>query len=394
MEYKVFMEKHLEIGNLKSVIDNIANFKADIIQDNPEHLDYLSAHTVGTEKIVFAIKHEHMLIENVFGCNSYDIIKDSVKDINGIDMNRKVASNVVYLAITYVMHKIIRSTLPQALKDKSLRDLYFIMAFKMVTSLYYRYYPEPFNKAKAKMVYEKLSNNFLIKKLGNWFEVYKYRADNELELHYDRLQKLDINVAMIFIADVQNRWRRMLVELNKVLYNMVDSEYAMNITSLLTTDEEKGMVFSDTKLSSTAYTDKLADMLHKPEFVNKDLAYLISVLSVNVSIDVIFSVVLVISDPDSKYHKEVEELVPLIIEMSFIFIKKSGLDINNKDDIEDIIIELRNMWSGSRRKEPQVIKVRMVLETIISDTGIKISQKAIKPMANLLPVYMFLLVIQ
>ncbi len=393
MDFLKTMKSVLNVDD-SGIVLRIENFKNDIIQASSEHLKYLSTYTVGTERIIFSIKNEYTLIEDIFRCESYYKFGELCKHITGIDLSRNVAANPVYLAITYVMYTIENNRqLNIKEKERVIYNLYFIMAFKMNTSLYFRYYHDPFNEQVARAAFEKLSGNFIIKRVGSWNEVYKYRANNELTIHAKRIKRLDIEGAMYFIADVQGRWRRMLVELNKVLYNMRDDDYSISITSLLREDEENGLVFNDTGSSVTEYSDKILGLIYKPDFLNLDLVYIIVALSRNITEDKLLFTLRNINDAEFEYHDDVLTIIPLIFEMSFLFLKKSGLIYHIKEKLEAVIHELKNMWSGSRRTEPQVVKVRKVLETVIKHEK-NINKKSIQPMSNLIPVYIFLLAIK
>ncbi|MCI4435728.1 MAG: hypothetical protein JHC33_02810, partial [Ignisphaera sp.] len=252
-------------------------YRLNWAQKNSSHIEFLGSNLTGVHNIRYSSVDEDMLFIDILNVDQ-NKLRNDLYLVPGINKAHKVASNVTYITLVYLMHMFSQSKLKNDDKSDAIKELYYIFAYKAISSLYTNYFPYPVSESVAKMVYERLSNRYLIKKLGTWQDVLEYRTRDLLHggIHYNRILNLNTDNATRIIADMQSRLRENIKEIYNVLVEVNASNERIYSSSMIQTDEE-GESTRDITVRPDNYILYINSIIrNENDFINDDLVYLIT----------------------------------------------------------------------------------------------------------------------
>ena len=274
-------QRYIKVDFDERLYHNIKALRWSWSQKSEEYIEFLGSNLTGVHTIRFSSQDEDMLFLDILNVDKATL-KYELHRTKGIDKTRKVAANVVYLTLIYIMHGFARSkTIGKHMED-AIRETYYIFAYKAISSLYSHYFKYPVDIGLAQAVNERLTNKFLLKKFKNWAEVFEYRSRDVLPKghHWGRILMYDADNSARIINDLQSRIRDLVKNIYVVLIEIKENNERIISTSLETNDAEGEKAISDLMNRPDMYANFCKSICRsKVDFIRPDICHIIEKIS-------------------------------------------------------------------------------------------------------------------
>lgn len=273
-------DKYLEVKPDQNLYETMKAFRISWAQKNDEHIDYLGDSLIGCYRIIFSTQDEDVFY-GILGLDKIHIQKE-LWNVKGIFKEMKVVSNGFYLTCVYLMHMYTNNTaISNKLREDAVREIFYIMSYKMLSSLNTWFFKYPVDISIAKAVNERMTLKFLVKRYGNWQSVIAYKAEDVLPkgIHEDRIADMKrAEDATRVISDIQTKYRDMYKNHYSVLIKVQEQNERINSSTLIV-EHEDNVGIKDITNRPDLYVEYVKSIVEYPQsFVNVDLCLVISSL--------------------------------------------------------------------------------------------------------------------
>lgn len=343
--------------------NKIKVFRISWTQKAPEYIDFLGSKLTGVHPIRFSTRDEDMFFVDIFNIDQPSLMED-LWATKGIDKNKKVTSNPLYITLVYLMYLTINSKEIGKHKEDMLRELYYIFGYKVISSLFTHYFKFTVDPTIAIAVNERLSNKFIIKKVNNWQELFEYRALDVLPkgLHYLRLNKLDVDESNRIISDMQGRLRDMLKNIYIILLDVINNNDRLVSRSNIEMTEDGSSIKESTNRPDRYVKYMLSILDNKSDFIDDDMVYLLNNSYKNLNNNDIYTTLEHLSDNN---FKERNQIVEDIIVSSISYLNTKGIASDYNKHMLDVIKYLKGYYISSSVKDKTILNVKKDLLNIV-----------------------------
>lgn len=366
---EVFDQHLKDIVFDKAFFSKIAKFRINWVYKNPSNMEFLGSNLLGVHPIRFSALDVESFFMELLNVDEEEL-RYEIHALKDIDIKRKVSSNIVFLTLTYLMHKFTTSLKIGKDRDAAVKEVYYIFAYKAMSSLVSHYFKYPVDTAIAVAVHEQLNNKFLIKRLKNWQEVFEYRADDVLDkgLHSKRIKYYkQTDDATRVVIDLQGRLRDMIKNIYIVIINVNETNSKVTSTTLDDTDLEGDATIKSIVDRPDVYIMYIKNIIYKHnDFIKDDLLHVISdLLDMNNSKD-LYKTLTYMSD-NYMASKDMDFVIDKTIDLSIEYLSKNNISDNYNNDLKNVIIMLKNYYTGSRVDNKDVDKLKKKIKKIFID---------------------------
>jgi len=328
-----------------------------------DYIDFLGGNLIGLQDIRYSSLDDETFFNDVLGID-HKILKMDLHRLKGINIAWKVSSNPTYLTLVYLMHAFIKSKDIGKHEQAVLDELYYIYAYKTIGSLISHRFKHNTKVSIAKATYERLSNRYILKKVGSWQKLFEYRAgdvDNKKGLHYNNISKLDTDKAVIITNDLRGRVNDVFKNIYGVMMEIVNGDLnVINNSSLNTTNHDGEESIAAITDRPDKYINYIKDIIGKPtDFINNDVLVLTTSVMSNTDADLVKKALIDLSS--NKLDKELVDGLNTIILNSISYLKHNGIENNYVDNLMEVLMSLKGYWSSSRITEESSIAVKHML---------------------------------
>lgn len=348
-ELTELLDKQLPLNFDKRLVKELKKFRIEWSQKSPIYINFLSTGLTGVYPIRFSSIDE----DNFYRILRGDArrLEKMIHSLDGIEtVNRVVSSNSTYLILIYLMHKF------HNIKDKGLglsgiMECFYILSFKMLGSMFFRFFKYPTPMSVAKAVYEKMNQRYIIKKEGTWQNVIIRRSKDISEGTYkERVKRLETEVAGKVAAAVHGSYKSMLIYVYSLIEEVKLGDSYISTTSIVEKIEDEVKIRDDINMSNK-HIEYLKDAISKKDLIDNELTYLITYVSRNISQDMLE---MVLEEYIKSYNAKTDTYTEHIIENSFKYLMLKGVK-NPKQDLITTLKLLRGYWS-SGNSDNKVLK--------------------------------------
>jgi len=348
----------------KHLWKELLNFRLRFITKNDEHSEFFGDKLFGVHIVRFSALDDIELVENIYGLDLNFCMKEIYK-VEGIDKNHKVASNFIYHLLLYTMHRFaLNKDMNRTEKDlrKYLMEPLLIMEYRMFSSLYTWYFKFKVPKEVAIAALRQMSNKFLIKKLDSWEEFFEERINDFIgkdSIYYKRLIRYTTEDAINIIITLQTKLRSVVKNIAREIYDVLEKNNAIK------TEE---MFYQDGKLKETS--QGLRVMIENIklkynsglDFVDADLAKFIEKYFNNLPDGMLVKMLKFVATDDKHIdRKKMSEVLEKIIVIDYEYLNRIDINPLDKTQVLLIITNLKNYWSSSKVKNPEMEKIKKYL---------------------------------
>ena len=366
---------------MNKLVNNLDNLLSDLVVDetffksikefnytwaykNDEHMKFLGGCTIGEQVVTFSNRDDIVFYSMLN--TSYDEIKQAIYNVSEIDKSRQVSSNPHYIFLMYLIYKTYKTN---KLNDKQKKDLvselYYTFAYRVISGRMHHYFKYPVEPDIARTVTEKLSNKFILKKLGNWNKLLEYRTKDILPngLHYKTLQTLDVVKLQKAVADLYTRLKDIFKNIYPTIIEVKNSNTIIESTSLIETDRKGDEVFVENVIYTDSYVTYLKSVINNPNDLIKDT--LVRLVAKCVGIIEPTDLKLILSGFNQLDHDMVNKLIEGLIPTVMDFLYRKGVTSNYDKNILKIINLLKGYSTSHTVKAEAILMCRDILHDYI-----------------------------
>jgi len=389
------IKEHMKLPKVdSSLCKRVSAYKIALISKSTTNTDFMSSPYIGAHEIRFTDEDRYNFFFTI-GIEEEDV-KTGLQDVEFIKKHHKVPRETINFTSMVLIEDAHESSLNAKSKESLIIDLAIIMQFRILTSMYSRYFKYIENMSIIKAVYEKLYNYNLNKQYGSNYAVLDHRARMLInnKTHLKHFKKKNIEGIVYLINDMSGALRSMTQLWYKYLLEVKEENERINNTSVIVRGEE-GDKIGSVEDQHAKYLQNIQDKIgNKYEFVNETRIELLLELVPRLSKDKVKIVLTHIHEEYLKDPKEISELLRDVIEVCirFLYINKvlyppyasrSGL----------VVTYLKNLFSSSNVKDKNMKKVKMLLVEISKDALGSRNKQTNMSMAIVVAVYIFMIAI-
>ena len=344
----------------------IKDFRLGWTVKSSEYTEFLGGVLLGIHNIRFSSRDEEILFTEILNIDANNLRSD-IYQVKGINPNWKVSSNHTYLTLLYLMHAFLtEGTLSKSNLVDVIKELYYIFAYKTMSSLVSHGFKHNVKESIAKATYEKLSNKYIIRRVGSWQGVFEYRAQDVLPpngLHIKALKKFTTEDAMSMANDIQGRIRDMFKNIYSVMMTVINEGSSINDTTLNNDTDEESTI-KDITNRSDLYITNINTIINKSnDFIKDDIITLISSTLPNLDDDALRNALYYIS---KHYDQSKDDYVIKIITNDIDYLNTNGYTTEYLNDIVDILYKLKGYWNSSRVTNKEIPYIKKEVSKIVT----------------------------
>lgn len=325
--------------------------------DDTDHSEFLGSAMIGSNRIIFSAQDSLKFFKEVLDKDEF-YLGDIYRKLPDINPKFKTHSNPFYLTVVILMHMTYETTkLKKEEKIDLLKDLYLIFSFKVMSSILnhnFKYKPNP---AVVKMVFEKMSNKYLIKRLGSWAKVLEYKTEEIIPprgIHANKLARFKTDDATYVVQQIVGGYKSMIKNIFALLVEINNSNLGIANSSTLTVDEDGTEKTVEMVFNHGGYVNYCKSIINSfSDFYNEDYINLIA--RINPKMDVIKFQSIMSKLTEEPYPKEREhDYIEKIMISSFNYLSTKGINSNyqNTSVLFNSLNYLKGYWSSGKMKEP------------------------------------------
>lgn len=362
-----------------SLAKKLYRFQISFINKNSDHMEFFGGNLLGVHVIRFKSADVERFFTDVLDLD-YQYVVKHVRTVTTINHTFKVSGDVLNLTLMYLIHRCMTSSeMVKNQRERAAYDTALIFFYRCICALCSDYFAYPVDPKVGQATYARLSNKFLIKKLGNWQKVMEYRTQDLVKstgLHYDKLIRFDNDEEITdTIADAQGRIRDMV----KNYYGefvAAHSEGAKIGSSSSTGFDVDG---EETLKDRTGGTENLVMAMRnifsdKDSFVKDELVSIIAEMNSNTSYRMIRHTVSWLCEnyPDRKLNTEIDEFISSVVTQSQYMIQ-SSIEPSRRKDLPYVINTLKNNYLSTRTTDQDMVRIRRIGEKLVKKANGRVS---------------------
>lgn len=358
---KELFESYLHKPFDERLYTDLKLFRLSWAQKEDQYIEFLGGNTLGTQAIRFSIKDDEGLIVDTLNMDISSLNYD-LSNTKGITKGRAAETNCIYQTLIYLAHGFsVSKLINNKIREEALKECYYIFAYKKFSSLMFNYFKFPADDSVAKVVYEKLSNKFLIKKLNNWQEVFEYRANDILPggIHYRRIQEYETDGAIRVILDLQTKLNDMFKNVYAVTMQVYNSNERISTDSVLSVIEDNEEI-----KALTNNPDRYAKYIHsiirsKSDFVKYELVQLIASQFNKLPVKTLYDFLISVTDLDNK-------IIALLVDVSVVgainYLATKGIHKDYNKYILEVLTATKQKYTNSKYDDRETKQIKKSLE--------------------------------
>lgn len=359
--------KHLKFD--AELAKKIRNYKINFIHRNRDHAAFFGGNLLGVQVVRFLDTDTERWFEEILQADEL-VLQEEIWDLPTVNKEFIVSSNIFNQACVYLTYKFNNSSLPMDQKRAVMIDILTILQIKFITSLLFRYFRYPADKALAEATYASLNNKFAIKEQGSWLKVLEQRAIDTISpqsIHLNAINQMRPDFAVInMLNDMQGRVRSYVKNVYAVMELVRHSGGKITVTSSVVGHDGEE-ILRDTTKGVVTYTQYIKSIISdKRSFIRDEL--LGPVLKAMPSANERFTVA-ALEHLSNNYHKKDHQTIAKILDLamvhSFHYLSNNRQTLRANTDLIDMLIRLRGAYTSSRSTDPYLLEMRDLTEQII-----------------------------
>ena len=369
-DIKDTMEKYYS----KIIIDDeflsrVINTRIAWINKNSDYSEFLGSNYIGVYNVVYSEEDEAIFFNDLLEVDQ-TLLKEDINNTKGIDKSFQVTSNPFYLTCVYFMHKTYKSKLPNDKKVLLIKNFYYFFAYKVITSIFSHFFAKykP-TEPQMRMVIERMSNKFLLKRLGSWNEVLEYKAGSVLPsgLHYQRLLKINSDNIVRVVSSLQVELKDMIKNVYSLLMEVIEDNEAIKSASNSFIDESGNEKLQDITYNPEKYPIYLKSIVGIPnDFINYDLIYLIASMTNKLTEEQIKQIMILLTQFEKRDY-----VIDVMCRECFNYLYSKGIKSEYNRRITEVLMHLKSYFNTMLASTGEMKKVRTLVDNMVRK-GMKI----------------------
>lgn len=340
-------------------------FRINWTQKDDTTMEFLSHNLTGVYPVRFSALDEEVLW-NTIGLDPKPI-QQEIYDIKGLSKNLRTVTNVTYATLMWFAHKFTISNMSKDDIEDAVRECYYIFIYKIVGSLTAHYFKYTIDESVAKAINERMTNKFLIKRLGSWQELFEYKATDLLPngIHYKRLISFTTDDMIRIISDLDTKMRDIFKNNYGAMLKVKNNQERIKSTSLVQVDQEgKESIKDITSRHDLAVTKIRQLIINKVDFINYDLVDLITLRVKVINANDLQDVLEYLTTIDTK---TIDKYLEAMISNSIMYMSTKGIFNNYKDKLYQVINICLSYWKAGNIKDKISREIKTVFFELVEE---------------------------
>lgn len=351
----------------KSLYKKLHKFRLAWTRKSGEYAEFLGGNTLGVQAVRFSTRDVNALLSDIYKVDAGELL-NAIRKLPDIDESWAVSTNPVSQTMVYTMHRFMLDGKLGKDTEKGMRECYYIMAYNIIGSLMSNYFSHPANPAVAKATTERMSNRFLLKRLGSWNEVLKYRAGDVLPpdgLHVDRIRTYSTEDSVRVINDLQGRIRELFKSTWSVMADIMDSGSIVDTWSATKENTDGEQESKPVTNRPDRYVIAIKEVVGTPaSFIDNDIVHMVTSLVGSSDDDIVRASLERISNTyDPKVAKH--DYIATLIIKNIVYINSKGITGDYRSNALAIIKHMKGYWSSGSVKDSDVNAVKDTIRDIV-----------------------------
>ena len=361
-------------------ISKIYTYQIKYLNKNEEHLAFFASNLIGVHVVRFGDMEILKFFREILDVD-YQDTEEAVRKVTTIDHEYKIGGDIFNLTIMYVIHRILTSPkLSESQRKRGAYDTALVFFYRCLAIRQSEYFPFPTDPKIAQAAYARLSNRFMVKKLGSWQKVMDHHAKHMLEkepqgLHLKNLTRFVDDTAVVYaITNGEGGIRDMYKNYTSVFHQTREEGERFGSSASTQIDLEGVEKVKEKIKSVEMYTNYLRSIVvDKESFVRKDLISVILEINGNASQRIVTHTLTWISDNYNhpKHHALIDEWLALVVVHSFHLLKETSAD--SIKDYAGMLLTLKNLYLSTRSTDKDLMRIREIGEKIVKEANGKIN---------------------
>lgn len=342
-----------------------------------DYQEFFGSPYLGLQKITFTTGDRNLWFSEVFDVDEEEL-KENLHEVHSIQKEWNVVGDVFNMTIPYLLYRVYHSKLDAKTKHQALVDIICMYHYKCFTSIIHNDYPYQARKEVVLETYNRLSLKYDIKRYGSWRALIEARAEFILDpktgIHFDAFTKMDDDKKIIYmVGDIQNRFRRLINDINKVFHEVKNKTDIVSIEGAKVNLKDELTIKSVSKEVSqyNLYIQRI--LTEETSFYKSELVTYASSVLENPNTEKLGFLVQKFAaawnNPKDKYCKK---FVDAVTTHMFEYLHSNGI---KKTNVYEVLVRLRGAYGAPKSKNDTVKDVRQLGEEIAKQlTGIKTPQ--------------------
>ena len=348
------------------------HFQVGFTNKNQDHMTFFGGNLTGVEIVRWQPEERDTWFTDILKVDDY-ALEQRVHRLKDINPNHKVSSDIFNITAVYCIHRFQESMyLSHDEKLQAMLDVCLIMHYRFLSSLLFKYFRYPANKAAAAATYEKLSMKFGLKQKGNWYALLVDRSKDFMNPNgiWGKVLKTfqeDYDVVRM-INDAQGRIRDIMKNIYKEFMLVVHSGERIALTTHMGLDIDGEEILRDSTQGLAKYRHYLESVIVDPNsFIRAELVDVICSILNKLPHEHLVTVLKFVAK-NFRYSQitEIEDLVEDTLSHSFEYFAEHRNILNQGANLPELIGRLKGVYMASRSTNAQLLKMRQNAERIVS----------------------------
>jgi hypothetical protein len=373
----IFKEECSHLKFDKAFFKEFVDMEQSFVHKKPEHIEFFGGTMTGVQIVRFT-DHEFSRFFGDVMMIDEDIVKQRVHELETINPEFKISSDIFNLSSVWLMHAVFKSKLmDDKMKEELMIRIALYLNYRFITSILYNFFKYPANPDTAAATYAQLSNRFILKAEGSWMAALRYRSEeltSKDSIWRETIEKMDDDIMVVkMLNDANGRIKSMVKNIYAVF--MTVHSQGKKISSSSSFIEIDGEIKLRDKVKGLMpYTQYVKSVISRyDEFYKEELVEVILKVVNTASESIFISFMKWLCDNYAHFKDRKADLaVEMIMEHAFEYLSQHTNLLRQKEDIGTILIKIRGTYTSSRATEDKLLKIKEVVETLITQgTGTK-----------------------
>jgi len=373
MNIKEMMLKHATVPVSKELSVKMKQYLIAIMTRTEDSMEWFNSFYFGVHEIRFRDNDK----ENLYLLLDIDEteLKNDIKKLDGVKSSWNIITDPFNVVCALYLRKALESKVSESIKRDFYINLNIIFQYKMITSMYFRYFNYAVSKDMATTLYERLPRKFIIKRLGSNYKVLEHNAISRYESgNWSKVLKRDKPMKFLYyVSNLNTTIKSFILQQYSVLVKVQEEDKLRRTASPVARDgednEERVREVNDIH---SVYVESIKRKIYiKDDFIDKDLLSIVSELYPRIKIDAVLKTLEHIQQKAFE-SKEMVDMCVKIIEINNRYLYVEKMYPPYSDRLIAVFKFLKNYWSSSSLKDKDMQDIKnKIIKMVKEVTGIK-----------------------
>lgn len=365
----VFEAEARDLDFDKRLAEAIHRYKQGFINRNKEHAAFFGGNLLGVNVVRFVDADKDAWFDNIIQADE-ELLREHLHALPGINPEWHVSSNVMNLSCAYLVHQFFHSALPAPAKKQAMFDVLLILQFKYISSILYRFFPYPADRAVAEATYAALNMKFILKEKGSWLGLLSHRCEEILSNHsphYRAISRMDSDKEVVDMLNaIHGALKGYVKNMREVMERIrLTGGKVSSVSSVAGVDGEE--ILKDKTRGPVVYTNYLKSILSdRNSFIREELLLVVTKIMPSASYRHLRAALEHLSGNYFKgEHQKIEKIVNLAMVHAFAYLSDNRISLRSNVDLSAMLIRLKGAYTSSRSTDPDLLELRELVEGVI-----------------------------